>query len=152
MNLHGPHRRVAPPSPDGTPAAARWFYVAAGSLSLALGVVGLVAPLIPTTPLLLLAAWCYARGSRRLHSWLVSHPRLGPILERWWRDRTVPRRAKYGGILLVWITVGLSAAFATDLLVVRVVLVAVAVSVTAFLLTLRTWAPTPVLPPLHPEG
>ena len=56
----------------------RWLWIGAGSVCLGIGVAGTVLPLVPTTPMLLLAAFCFARSSERLHDWLVNHPTLGP--------------------------------------------------------------------------
>ncbi|WP_274584341.1 YbaN family protein [Neisseria leonii] len=67
----------------------------AGALALALGIIGIYLPLLPTTPLVLLAALCWARASPRLHRFLLQHRRFGPILHNWESRRAVPRRAKY---------------------------------------------------------
>lgn len=70
-----------------------------GLLSLAVGLVGIVVPLLPTTPLLLLSAFCFARGSPRLNRWLNEHPRLGPPLEQWRRHGAISARGKRNAIL-----------------------------------------------------
>lgn len=64
-------------------------------VSLALGIVGIVLPVVPTTPFILLAAFAAARGSQRLHDWMRNHPRFGRMLRDWERDGAVSRRAKY---------------------------------------------------------
>ncbi len=79
----------------------RLFWLAGGFLSLALGVIGIVLPLLPTTPFLLLAAYCFARGSKRLHDWLVHHPRLGPPIRDWQRHGAISRRAKRMAMLAI---------------------------------------------------
>ncbi len=61
----------------------RYLWAALGIVSLLLGLVGVVLPLLPTVPFLLLAAFFFARSSERLHNWLLSHPRLGPPIEDW---------------------------------------------------------------------
>ena len=76
-------------------STARLFWRIAGLVSLALGILGIFLPLLPTTPFVLLSAFCFSRGSQRLHDWLLAHPRLGPpILE--WRDHgAISKRAKW---------------------------------------------------------
>lgn len=76
---------------------ARWqrpLWLLAGGLSLVVGVIGIVVPLLPTTPLVLLAAYCFSRGSARWEAWLLAHPRFGPVVRDWRDHRAVPLRAK----------------------------------------------------------
>ncbi|MDH4051959.1 MAG: YbaN family protein [Rubrivivax sp.] len=80
------------------PAWLRWFWLLAGAAALVLGVIGIFLPLLPTTPFVLLAAFCFTRGSPRCEAWLLGHPRLGPIVRDWRATRAVPWRAK----LLAW--------------------------------------------------
>jgi uncharacterized membrane protein YbaN (DUF454 family) len=68
--------------------------VAAGSCSLALGLIGVALPVLPTTPFVLLAAACYARGSRRMHAWLQLNPFFGKILRRYRSGRGLPLKTK----------------------------------------------------------
>ena len=61
----------------------RTLYIIAGFLSLGIGIIGIFVPLLPTVPLVLLAAFCFARSSERLHNWLITHPRFGPMISDW---------------------------------------------------------------------
>ena len=72
----------------------KYLWIIAGWLSLGLGTAGIVLPLLPTTPFLLLAAFCFARGSARLHHWLTSHPRFGPPIKDWNRYGAIKKRTK----------------------------------------------------------
>jgi uncharacterized membrane protein YbaN (DUF454 family) len=72
----------------------RHLWLAAGVVSLALGLIGIVLPLLPTVPFVILAAYCFSRGSRRLEKWMLDHPKLGPIIEDWRAHHAVPLRAK----------------------------------------------------------
>ncbi len=73
---------------------ARWGYIAAGCGCLGLGALGVVLPVVPTTPFVLLAAWCFSRGSQRLHRWLLAHRHFGPLVRDWESNRVIRRRAK----------------------------------------------------------
>ena len=79
-----------------------WSGLAYGCIGL--GTAGLVVPLLPTTPFLLLAAWAAPKGSPRLARWLHDHPRLGPTLQAWREQRAVPRRAKRLALVLLLIS------------------------------------------------
>lgn len=69
-----------------------WFFF--GCLSLAIGFLGIFLPLLPTVPLLLLAAFCFARSSERVHSWLLNHPTLGPPIRDWQKNGAINKKAK----------------------------------------------------------
>ncbi len=91
-----------------TPARAAWF--AFGMLALGLGLLGLVLPLLPTTPFILLAAFAFARSSQRWHDWLVEHRIFGPLIENWRRHGAIGRRAKALAALSMIAVFGLSLA------------------------------------------
>lgn len=73
----------------------RILWVTFGFVALGLGVLGVALPLLPTVPFLLLAAFCFARSSERLHDWLVTHPRFGPPIADWNTHGAIRRPAKY---------------------------------------------------------
>ncbi len=86
--------------------------MAAGGLALVTGVVGIFLPLLPTTPFVLLAAFCFARGSPRCEAWLLAHPRFGPMVRNWRERRAIPLRAKQ----LAWTMMALGSAWSWWLL------------------------------------
>ncbi len=112
--------------------------IVAGSLSLALGVLGIFLPLLPTTPFLLLAAACYVRSSETLYRRLLASRYLGPYIRSYREGRGLTLGAKVATIALLWVVISLSAAFATGSWVLRGVLLSIAAGVTAYLLTLPT--------------
>jgi uncharacterized membrane protein YbaN (DUF454 family) len=73
----------------------------AGCASVGLAFLGLFLPLLPTTPFLLLAAFCFSRGSARLHAWLLGHPTMGPIIRDWNERRVIQPRVKVIGAITV---------------------------------------------------
>ena len=86
------------------PAPARWVLIGVGFMCVALGAIGAVLPLLPTTPFLLVAAACFARSSPRFYRWLLTRPGVGPVIQEWRETRSVPRHAKawaIGSIVLV---------------------------------------------------
>jgi uncharacterized membrane protein YbaN (DUF454 family) len=115
----------------------RWLLIVAGALSLALALVGMVLPLLPTVPFLLLTAACWSRASPRWHRWLLARPRLGPVIARWERERTVPRRAKLTAIALIVPSMAASIWLVRDHAWLPWVLAGVAVLVILFILRLR---------------
>lgn len=82
------------PPPAARPMWQRLAWGLAGATSLATGTVGIFLPLLPTTPFVLLAAFCFARASTRAEGWLLAHPRFGPMVRDWRARRAIPRRAK----------------------------------------------------------
>ena len=78
------------------------FYNVAGAIAVLLGILGIFLPLLPTTPFLLLASWCFARGSDRLHAWLLSHRVFGDYLRNFEAGRGIPLKAKILATVTLW--------------------------------------------------
>ena len=72
----------------------RHLWIAAGAIALALGVIGIILPVLPTTPFVLLAAFCFGKGSDKLRLWLTTHPRFGPMIADWERHGAISKKAK----------------------------------------------------------
>lgn len=120
--------------------AIQLFLITAGTVCVALGIIGLFLPLIPTTPFLLLASACYLRGSERMHTWLLSHGKLGAYIRNFEQGNGIPRQAKIFTIATLWLSISLSL-FLLDYLWVRIALLLIAGIVTIWLIrmpTLRT--------------
>ena len=73
-----------------------------GSISLALGILGIFLPLLPTTPFLLLTAALYFKGSPRLYNWLLNHRHFGPYIRNFRENKAIPLRAKVISLVLMW--------------------------------------------------
>ena len=123
---------------DTRARAFRIFFLVAGTIFLGLGIAGIVLPLVPTTPFLLLAAGCYLRGSLRFYNWLLGTRWLGSYIRNYLEGKGISMAAKAFSISLLWITIGCSAAFATELIVVRAVLGVIAAGVTVHILRIKT--------------
>lgn len=78
---------------------------ALGWLSVALGILGVFLPLLPTTPFMLLAAGCFARSSERFYRWITSHPRFGPMIADYLAGKGLPLRVKLLAISLLWLSI-----------------------------------------------
>jgi uncharacterized membrane protein YbaN (DUF454 family) len=96
-----PQPTDAPPHAALAPARWRWAWLALAYVALALGIVGIVVPGLPTTPFVLLAAFAAARGSRKLHDWLLAHRTFGPMIAAWEREGAISRRAKWTATILM---------------------------------------------------
>lgn len=107
-----------------------------GLLSTLLGVIGIFVPLLPTVPLLLLAAACFARSSERFHNWLLEHPHLGPMIHDFMDGQGIPLRAKIISISAIWVSISISVFFLIPLLWVKIFLIAIGLCVTIYLLRL----------------
>ena len=104
----------------------------AGSISVVLGVVGIFLPLLPTTPFLLLAAACYVRSSNKFYTWLISHPVLSKYILAYLNGQGIPRKAKYYTLLVMWLTMSVSAAI-VPLWQVSVLLLCIGLGVSAYI-------------------
>jgi len=89
----------------------RGLLLAAGVTCVALGVVGIFLPLLPTTPFMLLAAACFARSSQRFHERLLANRTFGPLILEWEKHRSLPRRTKLTAIVLMSLTLAVSIVF-----------------------------------------
>jgi len=124
----------------GKIAFGRLAMVLAGSAFLALGIIGIFLPLLPTTPFLLLAAACYFRSSQRFYNWLINNKLLGKYIRNYRDGNGISLNVKIFTISLLWITIGCSALFAVDALFVRIILIIIAIGVTVHVLSVRSTA------------
>ena len=112
--------------------------IVAGTFCVGLGVLGILLPLLPTTPFLVLAAACYAKSSKRFYSWLLNNRWFGNYLKDYRQKKGVPLRVKVWAISLLWVTILFAAFFVIDILLVRIVLILIAGLITIHILRIRT--------------
>ncbi len=117
------------------------LWIFGGTVCVGLGVLGLFLPVLPTTPFLLLAAFCYGRGSKRFYHWLEDHSWFGGYIRNYREGHGIPLMQKMLTILLLWLTVGVTIGFVAITWWLKVILAVVAVSVTIHLVTIKTWRP-----------
>jgi len=116
----------------------RGLLIIAGTISTGLGIIGIFLPLLPTTPFFLLAAACYARSSLRFYNWLLNNKFFGCYVKNYLERKGVPLKVKIISVSLLWITISLSALFATENIFVRIILIIIALSVTVHIIIIRT--------------
>ncbi len=115
----------------------RYVLLAVGWLSVALGMIGIFLPVLPTTPFLLLAAACFARSSPRFYHWLVEHPRLGPWIRDYLEGNGIPLKGKVYAIVSMWISI-LFSCYLVPLMWARGFMLTSAVLVTVYILRQKT--------------
>lgn len=116
----------------------RLLFFVLGSIFVALATLGVLLPLLPTTPFLLLAAACYARSSSRFYSWLLANRIFGPTIRQWQESRSIALKTKVIAIVMLVVTLGSSVVFFVPLWPVKLLLIAVGAWVIRFLLRLPT--------------
>lgn len=110
-----------------------------GLVSFALAVAGIFLPLLPTTPLLLLAAWCFVRSSPHLYGWLMRHPKFGPYIRNFRESRAIPLRVKVVSVAMIWLTIGYCiVAVVDEYLWVQILLFVLAVAISWHILSYKT--------------
>ena len=112
--------------------------IVTGTFSLGLGIIGIFIPLLPTTPFLLLTAYCYFRSSKRLYNWLISNRVFGSYIRNYYEGLGIPLKVKLLSISFLWITIGFSTYFIVNLLILRIILILIAIGVTIHILTIAT--------------
>ena len=110
----------------------RTILIIIGWLAVALGTIGVVLPLLPTTPFILLAAWCFARSSPRFHNWLLYRSWFGGYLRHWQRYKAMPPGAKPRAIAVILLTFAVSL-WLVNLLRVRLLLLVILCGLLIFL-------------------
>lgn len=106
-----------------------------GSISLIVGSIGIILPLLPTTPFLLLSLACFIRSSDRLYDFILNNKYLAPYVKDYMNGNGIPKKVKIRAITLIWITIGFSTIFIIDKSIIRIVLLSTASIVSLYILT-----------------
>lgn len=116
----------------------RILFIVAGTICLGLGALGIILPLLPTTPFLLLTAACYMRGSDRMYQWLLNNKWFGTYIRNYREGKGIPLRGKISALVLLWTTISFTAIFIISIGVIRVTLFIIAAIVSIYLIRLPT--------------
>lgn len=114
--------------------------VLTGTLALSLAVIGIFIPLLPTTPLLLLASFCYIRSSKRLYSWLINHKYFGNYIYNYMTYRAVRSRTKVHALLLLWFSLTISMIILSRFII-TLILISIGTAVSLHIISLKTFDP-----------
>ena len=109
-----------------------------GLISLGLGILGAFLPVLPTTPLLLLAAALFLRGNTRLYDWLMNHPKLGVYIRNFMTYKAIPLRIKVVAVTMLWLSLLYCAIFVAEHWALRSLFILIAIAVTIHILSYKT--------------
>lgn len=109
-----------------------------GLISLGLGILGAFLPVLPTTPLLLLAAFLFLRSNRRLYDWLMNHPKMGPYITNFIKHKAIPLRVKIIAVSTLWLTLLYCAVFVAEHWAFRSFFILLAICITWHILSYKT--------------
>lgn len=116
----------------------KYIFITLATIFVALGAIGIFLPLVPTTPFLLLAVYFYMNSSKKHLKRLLSNKLLGPYIRSYLSREGIPMKLKIRTLSILWITIISTMIFATDKLVVRVMLTIIAIGVTIHILLKKT--------------
>jgi hypothetical protein len=121
----------------------RAVFFVAGTVSLAVGTIGIVLPILPTTPLLLLAVACYCRSSERMTKWVLTNKYFGSYIRRYKEGKGIPLKTKILALTALWITISYSAFFMVNKWwAVQLILFTIAIAVSIHIIKLPTYRKT----------
>ena len=125
---------------------ARVLWFIAGTICVVLGAIGIVMPILPTTPFLLAAAACYYKSSERMHRWLLNNKWFGEYIRNYTEGKGLTIKTKITALTVLWITIVFSTVFMLDRLLppllvlpMQLIMIAVAIAVSAHILRLPTF-------------
>ena len=116
----------------------KYLLIILGSISLVLGVIGILLPLLPTTPLLLLSAALYVRSSEKMYQWLIHHKYLGTYIRNFREHRAIPLRAKIISVSMVWISLIYCSITISENLWIKAMFIVLAIGISWHILSYKT--------------
>jgi uncharacterized membrane protein YbaN (DUF454 family) len=116
----------------------RGILIISGTIFVGIGMIGIIVPILPTTPFLLLAAACYLRSSEKFYNWLLNNKRFGPYITNYLEGKGLPLKIKLYAISMMWIMILLSIILFVENLFIRIILIIIAILVSIYLITIKT--------------
>jgi uncharacterized membrane protein YbaN (DUF454 family) len=117
---------------------AKFLYLISGFILVAIGVIGIFLPLLPTTIFLILASICFLKSSPKANDWLRNHKILGGYIDNYQNKTGLTLNAKIANIITLWTSISLSAFLLTNELYIRIILLTIAIGVSIHLLMIKT--------------
>jgi len=121
-----------------TGTVKKYIYLIVGSLALVAGIIGVFLPILPTTPFVLLSAWCFFRSSDKLYEWVINNETFGPTIMNYQQGKGITQKTRIRAIVMMWATISVSAYFFVSNLYVIGIMYLVAISVSVYLYRLPT--------------
>lgn len=115
----------------------RWLLIAVGTVSVFLGLLGIILPLLPTTPFFLLAAASYAKSSEKFYNWLITNRFFGHYIKNYREGKGIPLRIKISAISFLWITILITVIFFIPIIAVKILLIFIAAAVTVHIVKIH---------------
>ena len=104
-----------------------------GSVSLLIGILGIILPVLPTTPFLLVSLACFIRSSNKLYTFILNNKYLAQYVKDYMSGNGIPKKAKISAILLIWITIGFSTIFIINIPILKLILLTIASIVSVYI-------------------
>ena len=111
----------------------KYLFLSIGLICMALGFLGVFLPILPTTPFMILAAFCFSKSSSRLHNWLLERPHIGKLILDWQNDGVIRKKAKVASTLVIVPLFSYTLIFVQVSIFVKVLLVLIGLGVLCFI-------------------
>lgn len=116
----------------------KYLFIVLGFLFLSLGIIGIIFPVLPTTPFLLLTSYFFVRSSDKLYQWLIHHKVFGDYIYNYVKYKAIRKSAKIMALLMIWITIPMCLIFFLDNIFVKIMLMIIATIVSIYIISLKT--------------
>jgi uncharacterized membrane protein YbaN (DUF454 family) len=119
--------------------SSKFIFVILGFMSLLIGVIGIFLPILPTTPLLLLSAFLFSKGSTRLHQWILNQPKIGPMIHTWEEHKVISPKSKILATLMIVTLFSYTLIFVNVVLWIKLIVAASGILVLSFILSRKSY-------------